>query len=111
MVTTTLPQYNPLKLHKDLAAAGLPVVSVSSAGRLDFSRQLTPQEQTLANQIAAAHTPADPSAERLAAYNLAGITPEELIVALWEKIIENRPEAADSLQSERLAVKDAIPKE
>ena len=34
----------------------------------------------------------------------------DLIVALWEKVIENRPESADILQAQRLAVKEKYPK-
>jgi RNase P/RNase MRP subunit p30 len=37
-------------------------------------------------------------------------TTEELIVALWEKIIENRPESADALQTLRENVKLSIAK-
>lgn len=36
---------------------------------------------------------------------------DELIVALWEKVVEGRPESADALQIERLKVKENIPKE
>jgi hypothetical protein len=35
---------------------------------------------------------------------------EEIAVALWEKIIENRPESADALQTIREAVKEDYPK-
>ena len=45
-------------LHAELEAAGLPVVGVSSDGRIDYSRELTPAEQTTAQAIIAAHDPA-----------------------------------------------------
>lgn len=35
---------------------------------------------------------------------------DELVVALWEKVIENRPEAAVALQAKREAVKAKYPK-
>lgn len=35
---------------------------------------------------------------------------DELVVALWEKIIENKPESADALQAERIKVKQKYPK-
>jgi len=44
-------------LNYQLAQAGLPVVSVSSDGRIDYSRALTPTEQTTAAAIIAAHDP------------------------------------------------------
>lgn len=45
-------------LHAELEAAGLPVVGVSSDGRVDYARPLTPAEQTTAQAIIAAHDPA-----------------------------------------------------
>ena len=44
-------------LHAELEAAGLPVVGVSSDGRVDYARPLTPAEQTTAKAIIAAHDP------------------------------------------------------
>lgn len=44
-------------LHAELEAAGLPVGSVSSDGRVDYSRDLTPTEQTTAQAVIAAHDP------------------------------------------------------
>ena len=35
---------------------------------------------------------------------------DKLVVALWEKVVEGRPEEADKLQAERLAVKQKYPK-
>lgn len=46
-----------LSLHTELEAAGLPVVGVSSDGRVDYSRALTAAEQTTAKAIIAAHDP------------------------------------------------------
>lgn len=37
-------------------------------------------------------------------------TPDELIVALWEYVVENRPAAMNELQEKRLAVKQKYPK-
>jgi hypothetical protein len=37
-------------------------------------------------------------------------TPDELIVALWEYVVENRPAAMNELQAKRLAVKQKYPK-
>lgn len=35
---------------------------------------------------------------------------EELIIALWDKIMENKNDYADELQSRRLEIKDQFPK-
>ncbi len=35
---------------------------------------------------------------------------DEMIVALWEQVVENRPEAAQALEAKRQAVKAAHPK-
>ena len=43
-------------------------------------------------------------------YLAKGLTPDKLIVALWEKVVENRPEEADKIQVERVAIKEQIPK-
>jgi hypothetical protein len=43
-------------------------------------------------------------------YEKRGVTSEALVVALWESVIENRPEAAASLQEIRNQVKVSIPK-
>lgn len=71
--------------------------------------------QQMQTEIAAGTSellPAEPtpvSDQRRAAYNAAGITTDELIVALWESVIEGRPEAADSIQTQRAAIKAAFP--
>ena len=43
-------------------------------------------------------------------YLLQGITEKEMVVALWEKIVEGRTESADAIQVKREAVKAKIPK-
>ena len=47
---------------------------------------------------------------RRKAYEAEGITDNALAVALWEKLIENKPEAADAIQVKRQAIKERIPK-
>jgi hypothetical protein len=44
------------------------------------------------------------------AYLRMGITLPEMIVALWEYIVEGRPEALDTLQIKRLKIKNKYPK-
>jgi len=48
----------PSKLHQELASAGLPVVSVHSDGRVDYSHRLTKSEESKAQEIIANHDPA-----------------------------------------------------
>ncbi len=43
-------------------------------------------------------------------YLSQGITEKEMIVALWEKVIENRPQAANDLQAKREQIKTKYPK-
>lgn len=44
------------------------------------------------------------------AYLTEGITAEILIVALWERTVEGRPEAADAIQVKRESIKVQYPK-
>ena len=48
--------------------------------------------------------------ERLAAYNKEGATTHNLIVALWERVVENRPQASDDLEIIRQDIKNRYPK-
>lgn len=89
---------NPAKLHQELKAAGLPVVGVSSSGRVDYERSLTSAEKASAQAVIAAH---DPSAtekeiffEKLA---LAGFSRDDLLFALWKSVAEENVAAFDSL--------------
>lgn len=54
--------------------------------------------------------PLEVEAERVKSYRSEGVTIDAMIVALWEKLVENRPEAADALQSKRISVKAKHPK-
>ena len=50
--------YDPIQLVSELTAAGLPVDGADATGRVQYSRELTPAEQTTAQAIIAAHDPA-----------------------------------------------------
>lgn len=43
-------------------------------------------------------------------YAKQGITADAMIVAMWEKLVENRPESADAIQAKRAEVKLKHPK-
>ncbi|MGV8026748.1 MAG: hypothetical protein AB2L18_09345 [Anaerolineaceae bacterium] len=89
---------NPEKLHQELKTAGLPVVSVSSTGRVDYSRSLTNTEQESANKVIAEHDPAisDKTVflEKLA---LAGLSRDDVLYALWKNEIEGNDQYKERL--------------
>ena len=43
-------------------------------------------------------------------YLAQGITIDKMVIAIWERVVENRSEAANLLQAKREAVKAKIPK-
>ncbi|MCX7806093.1 MAG: hypothetical protein N3A38_13005 [Planctomycetota bacterium] len=47
---------------------------------------------------------------RKAEYEARGATIEALTVALWELVVEKRPESAEAIQAARAAVKAEVPK-
>jgi hypothetical protein len=53
----------------------------------------------------------DVSEKRKTEYVKQGITTDALVVALWEKVVEGRPEASEAIQAVRTSIKMAIPKE
>lgn len=96
-----------LRLDAALSKAGVPIYGVDMFGFVSFKPEATEQHRALAAQIVAAHDPAPTYAEmRAKEYP----TTDALIVALWERLIENRPEASVALQAQRLAVKAKYPK-
>ena len=99
----------PIKLYNELIAAGIPVDGCSSDGRIDFKPEATPEQRQQAAAILAAHDPTPALAERREMeYLKQGVTDHALIVALWEKLIENRSDLADALQAIRVSVKHEI---
>jgi hypothetical protein len=91
---------NPTKLHQELLAAGLPVVSVSSDGRVDYSRALTTTEQTTAAAVIATHNTAQSTEEaRVDAYLNGGITLQNMVFALWSKVMQEDSTNADVIQT------------
>lgn len=68
--------------------------------------QYTPEEQTIKDEKEADEAEVAWIGERKSEYP----TIDELTVALWEKIVENRPESADALEIKRQAIKEKIQK-
>ncbi len=89
---------NPQKLHQELKTAGLPVVGVSSSGRVDYSRSLTSTEKEAATQVITAHDPSvsdrDVFIERLAR---EGISRDDVLYILWKSVVE-----VDGLNNDKL---------
>lgn len=91
--------YNPENLTAELQDAGLPVAGVSSAGRIDYTRELTKSERTKELSICNAHDPLfEPELSRLQKYNAAGITIEDLVFALWDQVVKGDNSKATDLQ-------------
>lgn len=75
------------KLHEELAAAGLPVVSVHSDGKVDYSRLLSKAEELKVESLIASHDPVLVSKP----------TTEQLVSALWKKVMLGDSKEADEL--------------
>ena len=90
---------NPAKLHHELKAAGLPVVGVSSSGRVDYDRSLTAAEKESAQLVMEAHDPSPSDAlvfiEQLAK---AGISRDEILYALWISVVEGSNDYIESIK-------------
>jgi hypothetical protein len=101
---------NVSKLHKELENVGLPVCCVRDGMPVaDYTRKLTAAEIKQADAIVAAHDPTPSLAERrVTEYEKQGCTQKALIVALWELVVENRPDAATALELVRERVKEDI---
>jgi hypothetical protein len=95
------------KLYWELVNAGIPVegVSASEPLRIDFRKEATDADRKKAQQILAAHVPDTVGSRRRAAYLQQGITTDEMIVALWERVVEGRSESSDELQHLREVIK------
>ena len=79
---------NVSKLHEELKAAGLPVVSVHSDNKVDYSRLLSTAEKLKAEQLLTAHDPVD----------LPVVTTDQIARALWNKVMLNDSKEADEIQ-------------
>ncbi|HAF62431.1 MAG TPA: hypothetical protein DCK95_08905 [Anaerolineaceae bacterium] len=91
---------NHEKLHKELKAAGLPVIGVSASGRVDYARALTLAEQESAKTIIAAHdlTPTD-SVVFMEQLKLAGFTRDDVLYALWKSAAEGSNALVELIKS------------
>jgi len=77
---------------------------------MDYARYLEWKKQGGKPKVTdVTHYP-DLAERRQAEYVKAGASTDALVVALWEQIVEDKPESADALQAIREQVKLDIPK-
>jgi hypothetical protein len=86
--------YNPTKLHQELTAAGLSILGCAQTGRIDWPASPSPSETNIAQAVLAAHDPT-PAPDPLEQYALAGISPESMLLALWDWAVKGNNEAAE----------------
>lgn len=91
--------YDPKKLTQELQDANLPVSGVSSSGRIDFSRDLTKSEKIKADEIINMHDPESSQDSFMDLLKEAGITSDDLLLALWDQVIKGDSSAATALKS------------
>ena len=97
--------YNPKVLTDQLQKAGLPVASVSSSGRVDYSRELTKAELINAEEILKSHDPRPTDFDlRVDQMQKAGVTFEMLVFALWDQIIKGDSSAATNLNEKMVEI-------
>jgi hypothetical protein len=90
----------PSSLMVSLFEQGFPVISVSSNGRIDFSRDLTKTEKNNLDSFLEVWDDTPTTQEqRQEAYKQAGITAEKLIFALWKELKNADPTDAADLES------------
>lgn len=90
--------FNPKKLTEELQAAKLPVASVSSDGRVNYTRALNKTESAFAQAIIEAHDP-KPSDKEIQLDRLAkaGISLEDMLMALWTQAVQGDGSAVNAL--------------
>lgn len=97
--------YNPKVLTDQLQKAGLPVASVSSTGRVDYSRALSKAELLLAESVLNAHDPRPTDFDlRVEQMQKSGITFEMLVLALWDQIVKGDDSAATALNEQIMEI-------
>lgn len=91
-------------LHYSLEQVGLPILSIDETGKIDYSRELTSEEQTTADNIVLAHDPnrdlpwienKKEAKARFLISQLADKTPQE-IYTLMQNRMDNWTTLADA---------------
>lgn len=99
--------------HCVIDASGAQLASVDGAAYLDsllgdIAALIAARDARQAAALSAMMDALPVDQKRAVEYVKQGATVEALVVALWEKVIEGRPAAADALQEKRVAVKAAV---
>jgi hypothetical protein len=69
-----------------------------------------PEKNTLDQEYIEYQTKYGYIAKREEAYQAAGLTPQALTIALWERLVENNPQTSDALEIIRQDIKNRYPK-
>lgn len=96
-------EYNATKLHREMEAAGLVISGVTGEGRVDWQEEPSEEMISLAERVKAGHDPFDAAEMSRQAMHEKGIDAEKMINALWEKVMEGKPEAAEEIQLIKIA--------
>jgi hypothetical protein len=95
--------YDPKRLTQELQDENLPVASVSSDGRVSFSRELSKSEKSKVETIIGLHD-SNPTAfeTRVEDLKAAGVDIETIVLALWDLIIKGDSSAATALKDKNI---------
>ncbi|MCA0457140.1 MAG: hypothetical protein LCI00_24425 [Chloroflexi bacterium] len=108
-------EVNLIRLQRELEQAGLPIVGLSTADgtkatvRFDFSPDVTDEQRVQAANILKVHAPITAEDKRREAYAQKGITDTTMILALWEQIVEGKPEKVQAIQVMKQQIDNEFP--
>lgn len=90
---------NLQKLHNELLNAGIDHSGLDSNGTILDLNGNEIQDNNNVKDVIDAHNPApDPVIVLHEEYNKAGATPEDMVHALWKKVMQSESSDADALQ-------------
>jgi nicotinamidase-related amidase len=102
---------NTDKLHRELTAAGIPVIAVRSDGLIEYDQSITQAQRDQAETIVAAHDPTDTDAANVAdvlarwkASPMANKTPTQLYT-----LVQGRIDGWTSLAQAKTDLRDWLP--
>ncbi|MCJ7626599.1 MAG: hypothetical protein MUO76_24160 [Anaerolineaceae bacterium] len=91
---------NPTKLDVELKKAGIEIAGCNSDGVVWDIKNKEIQDRADVLLVLAAHDPApDEVTIQREEYDKLGVTPDEMIYALWKKIMQSDAKDADDLQT------------
>lgn len=96
---------DPNVVYNETAGVWFPLDDKKNLATIAYNQDIASGDGVLLEMIVA--TVED---KRKAAYSLAGVSTDRMVVAMWESLIEKRPEAAQEIQAIRAQVKATLPK-